>query len=220
MKRIGNLVTSGDRQLLEMQLELECVHVEAGNTLVPFPCPHPDAPPRLLVARHDGDYSFYYRHDLPGAMRDRLAMLPPEQAFDDANLVHRILGLDASSGETNRFRVYVFPDTMTSALYPDVVRLPEPNEIGAPVFGCLIDAHLVSGCSSSRENDESAEAWVWTEPDYRGRGYAGRATMAWAHDLQQRGKTPFYSHAWDNLASQAVARKLGLRQFLAAVGYS
>lgn len=33
----------------------------------------------------------------------------------------------------------------------------------------------------------------WTEPDYR---------------------------RWDNLASQAVARKLGLRQFLTAVGYS
>lgn len=203
-----------------MQLELECVRIGPGNTLVPFPCPNPDAPSRFLVARHDDSCSLFYRHDLPGAMREQLAALTPEQAFDDDELVGRLLDPESPSEDVSRFTAYVFPDGLTAASYPDVVRLPEPNDIGAPVFGCLNGAQVVCGCSSSRENDGSAEAWVWTEPDYRGRGYAGRATMAWAHDLQRRGKTPFYSHTWDNLASQSVARKLGLRQFLTAVGYS
>jgi hypothetical protein len=44
-------------------------------------------------------------------------------------------------------------------------------------------------------------------------------TAAWGCYLLQQGKIPFYSHVVGNLASQAVARSLGLRQYIADVGY-
>ncbi len=210
----------GDRQLLELQLELECVWVKPGSTLVPFPCPNPDPPPRLLVVRHDHTEALYFRHDLLGHVREQLAGLSPGQAAEDEEAVKAILAQQAPCNEVGHFKAYVFPETMALRAYSSAIRLPEANEIGTPVFGIITDGRVVSACSSSRENDRSAEAWVWTEPEYRGRGYAAQATSAWARDLQQRGKVPFYSHRWDNLASQAVAQKLGLRSFLTAVGYS
>jgi hypothetical protein len=36
---------------------------------------------------------------------------------------------------------------------------------------------------------------------------------AWAATLRASGRVPIYSTSWDNLASQAVARKLGLPLF-------
>jgi len=205
--------------LFELQLELECVRVELGNTLVPYPCPNPDSPPRFLVVRHDDTEALYFRHDLLGHVREQLAGLPLARAAEDEGTVRAILAQQAPCDEVGRFKAYVFPELITPGSYLGAICLPEANAIGSPVFGIIADGRMVSACSSSRENDRSAEAWAWTEPEYRGHGYAGQATMAWAHDLQQRGKVPFYSHKWDNLASQAVARKLGLRRFLTTVGY-
>ena len=61
---------------------------------------------------------------------------------------------------------------------------------------------------------------MWTLPEFRRRGYARQVTAAWAHDIQQQDKVPFYSHRLSNLASQAVARSLGLIPFQTAVAYS
>jgi len=48
---------------------------------------------------------------------------------------------------------------------------------------------------------------------YRGRGYANTVVAAWARDILATGRMPLYSTSWQNLASQAVARKLGLIQY-------
>ena len=208
------------RCLHELQLELECIRVGEGNLLSRIPCPNPDDVPRFLVALRDDGYSSYFRHDLPERVRGRLASLGAERAAENRDEVEAILGEDAPCGEVWRGRAYVFPDPILPEAYPDAARLPEPSEIGTPVFGVAIHGRIVSACSSSRENGRSAEAWVWTEPEYRRRGYARQAVSAWAHDLQRRGKVAFYSHNHDNLASQAVARGLGLKQFLSVTAYS
>ena len=57
----------------------------------------------------------------------------------------------------------------------------------------------------------AAEAGVWTHPEARGQGYAGGVTTAWANVARCQLRTLFYSTAIENAASQAVARKLGLR---------
>jgi RimJ/RimL family protein N-acetyltransferase len=107
---------------------------------------------------------------------------------------------------------YIFPNTITPLDYPDV----EFSEAAA----CIVrDGEIVSSCQSSRENASAAEAWVFTHPDYRGRGYARQVTMAWGHRLQKQSKIPFYSHHRTNLASEAVARSLRMIQYITDVGY-
>lgn len=222
MSKIGS-IPPGGRRLLELQLELECIRVENGNSLVPFSCPNPDPPPRLLVARYDGITAMLFRYDLLSHLReelDRLSGGSPEQLFDDEHAAKAILSLDAPCEAVWQGMTYVVATTFAPGAYADAVRLPDENEIGTSVFGVIRDDKVVSACSSSRENVRSAEAWVWTEPEYRGRGYAQQSVAAWARDLQERGKVPFYSHHIDNDASRKVAGKLKLKQFLSATAYS
>jgi predicted GNAT family acetyltransferase len=78
---------------------------------------------------------------------------------------------------------------------------------------------IVSACNSSREDNLSAESWVRTIEEYRGRGYARQVTLAWAHNLQQKGKLPFYTHKLSNIQSQKVAEGLGLMLYMEDIGY-
>ena len=79
-------------------------------------------------------------------------------------------------------------------------------------FVALIEGdRAVSVCRSVRITSEAHEAGVETLPDFRGKGYALDVTAAWAQRVWSSGAIPLYSTSWDNTASQAVARKLGLR---------
>lgn len=82
-----------------------------------------------------------------------------------------------------------------------------------PSFAVVRDGAAVSVCFSARLSDGAAEAGVETLPDFRGHGYAGMVSTAWAAAIRATGRTPFYSTSWENLASRTVARRLGLLPF-------
>jgi GNAT superfamily N-acetyltransferase len=212
-------VLPNSRRLFELQLELECVRVTADHTLVPIPCPNPDGPARFVVAHYANGWHVYFRHDMSDQLRRQLAALPPEQAFHDRDRVKALLAQDAPCAEIWAGKAYTFPAMPDSAPCPEVVRL-DGHESGLTAYGASAGGRTVATCSSSRENDRCAEAWVHTEPEFRRRGYARLVTAAWAQDIQRQGKIPFYSHLIDNAASRGVARSLGLSEFLVAVGYS
>jgi hypothetical protein len=82
-----------------------------------------------------------------------------------------------------------------------------------PCFAVVRDGAAVSVCFSSRIGATANEAGVDTLPGFRGRGYAAAVTAAWGASLSAAGRTPIYSTAWENLPSQAVARRVGLILF-------
>lgn len=207
-------------QLTRLQLELGCIGVEAGDTLTRLPGPNPDDIARLLVVQYADGYRVLFRHDLPPTLRAALAGLPPATAFADHAAVQRLLAAHAPYGEVVCFKSYVFPASQPPAPSPQVVRLPQPGRPAQTMFGIVVGGRVVSACESARENRRCGEAWVWTLAEYRRRGFARQVTTAWAYALQGQGKRPFYSHKVGNVASEAVARRLGLTLFQTVVAYN
>ncbi len=234
--------------LLDIYLALSHIlSVPAGSPLAPLPGETPEETPRYYVARTAwGAWRVHIQPGAPAALRDDLAASPPERALDDPDAILRLFAWRGAAcqsvwlGHTARF-----PSDLDPALASGVIPLPAgldiygeaapqhdspapatpnaPSRPAAPFtprqFAIIADGLVVSTCESSRESGLAAEAWVRTLPAYRGRGYAARVTAAWARDVRQRGKEPFYSYHRDNLASAAVARALRLIPFLDDAGF-
>lgn len=77
-------------------------------------------------------------------------------------------------------------------------------------FGVVVRGEVVALCHSARLGPGAAEAGVETAEEFRHCGYAAAATAAWVRAARASGRTAFYSTDWDNVASQGVARRLGL----------
>ncbi|MEQ8858184.1 MAG: GNAT family N-acetyltransferase [Pseudomonadales bacterium] len=82
-----------------------------------------------------------------------------------------------------------------------------------PMFASLARGRAVAVCASVRSTPVAHEAGVETLPDYRRQGHAAAAVAAWAQELRRGGIMPLYSTSWNNLASQAVARRVGFQAF-------
>jgi predicted GNAT family acetyltransferase len=66
---------------------------------------------------------------------------------------------------------------------------------------------------SARLAPRADEAGLETMLAYRRRGFGVTVTAAWAGIVQAEGRLALYSTSWDNAASQAVAARLGGRQY-------
>ena len=101
---------------------------------------------------------------------------------------------------------------------------PQPSGWSASEWDELLDGALgpwamatvhgqvVSICHTPRHlTERGAECGVWTHPDFRGQRHAPAVTAAWASILASSGRYLFYSTEADNLSSQRVAARLGLR---------
>jgi RimJ/RimL family protein N-acetyltransferase len=76
----------------------------------------------------------------------------------------------------------------------------------------LAEDKVVSICHTPRRmTARAAECGVWTDPDFRGQGYAAAVTAAWADILRPSGRYLFYSTDAENRSSQRVAARLRLR---------
>lgn len=58
--------------------------------------------------------------------------------------------------------------------------------------------------------ERASECGVWTDPRFRGRGYAAATVAAWVPLVRAPGRHLFYSTDTDNLSSQRVAHRLNL----------
>ncbi|MEW2530645.1 GNAT family N-acetyltransferase [Streptomyces sp. NPDC047071] len=95
----------------------------------------------------------------------------------------------------------------------------QPDEWGELIGGRLGEWAMavhgrapVSICHTPAASATAAEAGIWTRPDFRGRGLAPACVAAWSHRERRNKEVLFYSTTDTNLASQSVARRLGLRR--------
>jgi RimJ/RimL family protein N-acetyltransferase len=85
----------------------------------------------------------------------------------------------------------------------------EDRELTAPWVVAMVDGAVAAVCETARSAPRSVEAGVWTYEPHRRQGLASAVVAAWSALVADR--HAFYSTSWDNLASQGVARRLGLR---------
>lgn len=181
--------------------------------------------PAFVLIRSTTATAYGMRIGLPDALADELTVLArDEPPLRDLRELPKHVDRYRALGTTESFGpAFEFPDAVAAPR--DIVVVEDelalntnfrgwvPGEIAAgcaPVMAIVVDGHPVSICFCARRSDVAAEAGVDTAPSYRGRGYAGRVTSAWALAMRASGRTPLYSTSWTNTASFAVAQKLGL----------
>lgn len=220
-------------RLIAIHLRLEGIEADDRGLAHRIPCPNPDTLARFYIAQHtdSGRFSRFIRHDVPEPLRRRLLEVPPQEALHRHDRVQAILGPDSSGEDFHYGESCICPSTFAPRDYPGVVRLTEAHRplideydaeldpSDSAVFAVVMDGKIVSTCQSSRENEEAAEAWVRTLPEYRRRGLAKQVTAAWATNAREQGKLPFYSYRMENVASRSVARSLGLTPFIIDAAY-
>jgi hypothetical protein len=76
----------------------------------------------------------------------------------------------------------------------------------------IVDGRAVSICHTPVPlTARAAECGVWTDPAFRGRGYAAATAAAWVPLVRAPDRQLFYATDADNRSSQRVAARLGAR---------
>ena len=189
-------------------------------------------PPRFYLARTRGGNVWRIRADVDVPTARELEMLArDEPPMQDSRFPPRhvaayvgLLGNDAESAAWETSPIYWFdhePSPVGDTIVVDGTNsrllhggleswLPD-IPYRQPMVAVVEDGRAVSICASVRIGGRSHEAGVETLPAYRRRGHAVSVVAGWAREVRRRGiGTLFYSTSWENVASQAVANRLGL----------
>lgn len=202
--------------LILLQLELECIRVNTNGYLESFQCDNPDEAARLYVYQDRERYYRFLRQDVEPTLRQHLKLLPEKQLFEEVEMVQRSLSEEKACESIFQGRCYIFPQETLAESEDDKAVIQKESSL------CTIeyDGKIVAACSSVRENEKAAEAWVHTEEAFRGKGYGRRVTLAWARLIAKKGKIPFYSHSIHNLGSQNLVAKLPFIWVFDLISYS
>lgn len=213
---------------LTLQTETLFVQDEAKRLLYTNEPERPEAP-RFFLGRTKEGVICRFRHDVPRTIVEQLETLvyrEPEtldenpvylETYRDILHQHRPIQ-NVWTGPAYRFPGEIKPS-------PNVMAITETNadfldehfadlkavlESRQPCVAVVRENCAVSVCCSSRTSPHAAEAGLETHPAFRRQGYAAKVVLGWAAGVHKQGRIPLYSTAWDNLASRAVAKKLGL----------
>lgn len=225
-----------DLQLLEIHIGALFTHHPDGR-IRSVNEPDGDPAPRFFFGRSRERNLCRFRYDLPEHTVRKLETLAADEPVQDdlraepRNLeaFQKALQEDAEIRAVDSGPAYRVPDELPAPanvtrirrsdlhllrrMVPDLQEVTRGFEAREPRMAVIEDGIVVSICFSSRLTERAAEAGVETLEEYRGRGYAPQVVAAWARSVRDTGRIPLYSTSWDNLASQAVARKLGLVQY-------
>ncbi|MDW5596408.1 GNAT family N-acetyltransferase [Conexibacter stalactiti] len=220
-------------ELIALHVEL-LYRLDAGRRLVQTNEPDPQPAPRVFVGRTEDGVVVHPRHDLDPALAAEVVRLAgqlpryPEGRGEAASYAPIEAAVAAAAPVVSRWHglAYRFAEP-SGDQHPEVIEIAgdrsalvgpfaefqsELDEV-APFFAVVRDGAVVSGCYSARLTGAGAEAGVDTLPAFRGQGLAAAVVDAWRVAIARSGRTPLYSTSYDNAASQAVARRLGLVQY-------
>jgi len=192
-----------------------------------------DPAPRFFMGRTLKGNIWRFRHDLPVALLCELEQLCRIESIavnladqsHNATAIRAALNAHAPITIEERGPAYLIPEVISATV--NVVLISEANahfletnfswtltsrsgfRIG-PLTAAVVQGSAVSICHCARLTPWAAEAGVETAEAFRGQGYASAVVAGWASAVRQRGLVPLYSTSWENVASQGVARKLGM----------
>lgn len=219
--------------LMTIQAETLFRHDPAGR-LTTVNEPDGGPAPRLFLGRTTAGNVWRLRHDLPPTLAAELAgVLANEPPLGDPRqpaVTYERLGaaLEAVAPvervwdgpawwipEDVDLRYDITTETVVAAalLRGEFPGWARDLAAASPCVAVVVDGAAVAVCCSARTSPRASEAGVETLERYRGRGYASAVVAAWAAEVRRAGRLPLYSTSWDNVASQAVARRLGLRLY-------
>jgi RimJ/RimL family protein N-acetyltransferase len=223
------VITSQDLMRLHVEAEFTC---DVSGRLLTVNDSGAAPAPRFFLGRTAHGNAWWFRGDVSVELArdlDALCRAQPtglDVAPGSADTIIARLARDAPVQRTWTGPAFYVPSSAAGhdaavRVTPDNASLLSPHledwrgdvTPAVPMFVMLDDGKAVSICASVRLTSEAHEAGVDTHRDFRGRGYAGHAVRAWASAVRAMGRVPLYSTSWDNEASRAVARKLGLILF-------
>lgn len=220
-----------DRELMDVQVET-LFHLDLDGRLVSANEKHALPAPRFFLGRMHRTNLWLSRYDLPEEIArnlDHVGRSEPTAAnFSGAQPslyqeMRAILQAHAPI-QTEYFGAsYLFPDQPAPAPGVVVLSSAQASALQGPLERFVDRLHADQPCVAVVEGDMAlsvAYTWRWTKraaavgvytlEDYRGRGYATAVAATWSYLIHRTGRIALYGHAWDNAASQAVTRRLGL----------
>ena len=208
----------------ELQLQTLFVLNGAGR-IVSTREPNPTAGPAFALIQGRTTCAYAVHTRVPEELAGQLVALartePPVQDFKD-DPVHANRYMSLLRGRVDSGPAFTFPEVVPAPV--DIVGVTSLSQLErhfhgwtadelperAPILAIVEAGYAVSVCFCARRSAVAAEAGLDTAAPFRGRGLGPRVTAAWAHAIRSAGRLPLYSTSWSNVASLAVARKLGL----------
>jgi RimJ/RimL family protein N-acetyltransferase len=205
--------------LLHLQMKLESIGLDGNGRLIPLLISVEEFPLFLLAQLNDGKTACHFATSLPEELQAVLMELIPDLQFPNIQEIAVLFERYNVPSNIGHFKTYRFPERYQDMVENDAKPFSKYDaRIQAFGFGELADTvcaveqngMILSACVSSRQDDSSAEAWVMTLPEQRGKGLGSSVVTRWASAIFRAGRIPFYSHEIDNVSSARLAKRLGL----------
>lgn len=214
-----------DLELMRYHTDVLFKHNTDNRITVVNEPPFDIAPLIFIGATKDGRI-VRYLNSLNAEIIEKIEQVIRKNPTNLAEVI-KIISLDHTLNDISFGPTYVFPDFREKSSIKAIKITYENKELlkshfpytfedfdyKQPCFVIVEDNKVVSICCSARRTSKADEASVYTNEEYRGRGYGVDVTTAWAAEVKKQGRIALYSTSWDNFASQSLARKLNLIQY-------
>jgi hypothetical protein len=222
-----------DLDIMQLHVEAEFTHDAAGD-LVSINEPGGTVAPRFSLGHTALGPTVRFRHDVPEDRRRALeralavaehmqTTVQLDQPLDPTPFEH-VLAENTPVQRTSLGLAFRFPhsvpliantrilrDAADAAILHPLLAAWEPDIYSSPpLVALVVDGQAVAVCGSVRITRRAYEAGVETALSFRGRGYGKAVVAGWAKAVRALGVEPLYSAVWQNSASRALARAIGL----------